>query len=205
MTANKQEHWEQVYQTKTPEQVSWTQETPTVSLDLIKGLKLDKKAKIIDIGGGDSNLVDHLLEEGYKNISVLDISAAAISRAKKRLGTKADQVQWIVSDVLDFKPQEKFDLWHDRAAFHFLTETAQRKTYVATADKAVSSYMIMATFSELGPNKCSGLEIKQYSEASLRAELQAGFNVLNAQSEAHITPFDTTQNFLFCSFEKRKL
>ena len=122
MSSNTKQHWETVYETKTPEQVSWTQEIPETSLNFINSFQLSKEAKIIDIGGGDSFLVDHLLELGYSNVSVLDISSKAIERAKQRLGEKASKVTWIVSDICEFQTHEKYDFWHDRAAFHFLTK-----------------------------------------------------------------------------------
>ncbi|TSJ41326.1 class I SAM-dependent methyltransferase [Fluviicola chungangensis] len=198
------EHWEQVYETKTPEQVSWTQEVPQTSLDLIHSFNLQKSARIIDVGGGDSKLVDYLLEEGFEHISVLDISEKALEKAKKRLGAKAASVTWIVSDITAFDPVEVYDVWHDRAAFHFLTSPEQVEKYVDIARKSVSGYLAIATFSENGPKKCSGLDIRQYSEESLRTLLQNDFEKLSCITEDHTTPFDTTQNFLFCSFRKRK-
>ena len=156
-------HWETIYTTKTPEQVSWTQEKPAISLELIEAVNLPKSAKIIDIGGGDSLLVDFLLEAGYSEITVLDISQAALDRAKKRLGSKAALVTWICSDILDFKPTEMYQLWHDRAAFHFLTQPKSIATYTELTEKHAVN-LIIGTFSESGPLKCSGLEIKQYSE-----------------------------------------
>src|SRR6187402_3411524 len=127
MNSERKNHWETVYETKTPEQVSWTQEIPKTSLDFINSFNPDKSARIIDIGGGDSNLVDFLLDQGFENISVLDISAKALEKAKLRLGEKAKKVNWIVSDITEFEPQTTFDIWHDRAAFHFLTEDSQIK------------------------------------------------------------------------------
>ena len=204
MNLDSKKHWETVYETKNPEQVSWTQEKPQISLDLINSLELDKSAKIIDVGGGDSKLVDYLLEEGFENISVLDISATALEKAKKRLGDKANNVNWIVSDITEFTPSTTFDLWHDRAAFHFLTTPEQISKYVNIVRNAVTGYLIIGTFSENGPKKCSGLDIKQYSEEKLITEFENDFEKITCTSEDHITPFDTKQNFLFCSF-KRKL
>ena len=157
----KQAHWEAVYKKKQPHEVSWTQSRPAQSLEFIANLDLPLDASIIDIGGGDSKLVDHLLERGYRDITVLDISKAAIDRAKNRLGEKADSVKWIVSAVEDFQPQCQYDLWHDRATFHFLTRKEQVEAYVEKATKAIKSFLIVATFSENGPEKCSGLPIKQ--------------------------------------------
>lgn len=197
-------HWEQVYETKTPEQVSWTQEVPQTSLDLIHSFNLQKSARIIDVGGGDSKLVDCLLEEGFEHITVLDISEKALERAQKRLGAKAASVTWIVSDITAFEPVETYDVWHDRAAFHFLTSPEQVEKYVDIARKSVNGYLAIGTFSENGPKKCSGLDIRQYTEKSLSTLLQNDFEKLSCITEDHTTPFDTTQNFLFCSFRKRK-
>lgn len=196
------EHWEKVYETKTPDQVSWTQKVPQTSLDFIHSFNLAKTAKIIDIGGGDSKLVDYLLDEGFENITVLDISRSALDKAKQRLGRKAEKVNWVISDITEFQPHETFDLWHDRATFHFLTTVEQVGKYVAIARKAVSGYLTIGTFSDRGPDKCSGLFIKKYGEDNLVAEFQDGFEKIRCLTEDHITPFDTTQNFLFCSFKR---
>jgi len=164
---------------------------------------LKKNAKIIDIGGGDSKLVDFLLDESFENITVLDISAKALDKAKQRLGNRANKVNWIVCDVMDYKPNTTYDVWHDRAAFHFLTTRQQITTYIHIASKAVTGYLIIGTFSVDGPKKCSGLEVKQYNEEILTAELQNNFDKIHCIKEDHITPFNTTQNFLFCSFKRR--
>jgi SAM-dependent methyltransferase len=167
---------------------------------------LPPTANIIDIGGGDSHLIDALLEKGYQNIWVLDISAKAIERAKERLGNRANRVHWIVSDVTeyDFKSL-RFDLWHDRAAFHFLTTDDKIDRYVSLAKDAISKdgYLVLGTFSEEGPEKCSGLRIKQYSETSMAAKFEGSFDRIKCIHENHITPFNTIQNFLFCSFKKK--
>lgn len=199
-----QDHWDTVYKTKDPNQVSWTQEIPETSLDFIRSFGLTKTAKIIDIGGGDSKLVDYLLDEGFENITVLDISAQALDKAKKRLGYKAQKIHWVVSDITDFEPDTTFDLWHDRAAFHFLTTNDQIEKYLATARKSVSGFLTIGTFSDKGPEKCSGLQIKQYSEEKLTSVLQNGFDKVKCITEDHITPFNTTQNFLFCSFRRHQ-
>jgi SAM-dependent methyltransferase len=195
-------HWDNVYETKNPNQVSWTQTVPKTSLDFIHSFGVDKSAKIIDIGGGDSTLVDYLLEEGFENITVLDISKNALAKAKKRLGEKGKNIQWIVSDVTQFKPETTYDVWHDRATFHFLTTAEDVATYMDTARKAVTGYLTIGTFSEDGPDKCSGLAIKKYSEEKLSSELKNGFNKIRCITENHITPFDTAQQFLFCSFKR---
>jgi 2-polyprenyl-3-methyl-5-hydroxy-6-metoxy-1,4-benzoquinol methylase len=202
MNTESKKHWETVYETKNPEEVSWTQETPKTSLDFIYSFNLPKSAKIIDIGGGDSKLVDHLIEEGFENITVLDISAAALLKAKQRLGEKGKKVNWIVSDITQFEPNTSFDVWHDRATFHFLTTPKQISKYIEIAQKSVNGYLIIGTFSENGPKKCSGLDIKQYNEEALTKELKNSFKKISCVTEDHKTPFNTTQNFLFCSFKK---
>jgi ubiquinone/menaquinone biosynthesis C-methylase UbiE len=196
-------HWEKVYATKKSHEVSWTQELPKTSLDFIDSFNLPKSASIIDIGGGDSKLVDYLLDEGFENISVLDISEKAIERAKQRLGNRATKVKWIVSDITDFQPSGTYDCWHDRATFHFLTSTDDIHTYLSTARQAVTKYMVIGTFSDKGPKKCSMLDVHQYTEADLQKQIQNGFDKLKCVTEDHITPFNTTQNFLFCSFKRR--
>ena len=189
--------------TKNPDQVSWTQEIPKTSLDFIHSFNLPKTAKIIDIGGGNSNLADYLIEEGYQNITVLDISAKALEKAKKRLGEKARRINWVVTDITQFKPETTFDVWHDRATFHFLTTSDQVEKYLSVARKSVEGFLTIGTFSESGPEKCSGLPVKQYSEETLTKELQNGFYKLRCITEDHTTPFQTKQNFLFCSFKKK--
>ncbi len=203
MDKAKQNHWDTVYKTKSPDQVSWTQEVPTTSLEFIHSFGLHKTANIIDIGGGDSKLVDYLLAEGFENITVLDISAQALAKAKQRLGDNAAKINWIVSDITEFKPDTTFDVWHDRATFHFLTTSDQVAKYMNVARNAVSGFLTIGTFSHDGPDKCSGLPIKQYSEEKLTTELQDGFDKVKCITEDHVTPFDTTQNFLFCSFKRQ--
>lgn len=202
MPSSKQ-HWEQVYATKQAHEVSWTQDKPQTSLDFVHSFHLPKSAAIIDVGGGDSKLVDYLLEEGYENISVLDISAHAIERAQKRLGDKADKITWIVCDVTEFQPARVYDCWHDRATFHFLTTNEDIHTYLNVARRAVGHFMVIGTFSDKGPDKCSMLNVHQYSEEELQRQLQDGFEKIRCITEDHITPFNTTQNFLFCSFVKK--
>jgi len=199
---DKQNHWNTVYKTKQPNEVSWTQEVPKTSLDFIHSFGLAKTAKIIDIGGGDSKLADYLLNEGFENITVLDISAKALDKAKQRLGEQAKKINWIVSDITEFKPDTTFDVWHDRATFHFLTTGNQIAKYMDTARSAVSGFLTIGTFSDNGPEKCSGLPVKQYNEEQLTAALKNGFDKIRCITEDHITPFDTAQNFLFCSFKK---
>ncbi|MFV0232668.1 class I SAM-dependent methyltransferase [Empedobacter falsenii] len=192
-----------MYDVKTPQEVSWTQEKPETSLNFIQSFSVDKTAKIIDVGGGESKLVDFLLEEGYENISVLDISANALEKAKKRLGDKAEKVNWIVADITEFEPTEQYDIWHDRAVFHFLTEDNDIKKYQDLVSQAVKGKMVIGTFSTNGPLKCSGLEIKQNDEISLTSTFASDFEKIECFTIDHITPFDTIQNFIFCSFNKK--
>ncbi|MDG4651038.1 class I SAM-dependent methyltransferase [Chryseobacterium arthrosphaerae] len=195
-------HWENVYETKNPDQVSWTQAKPQTSLDFISSFGLGKEARIIDIGGGDSNLVDFLLQEGYENITVLDISSKALEKAKERLGDAAAKVKWIATDITAFEPAETYDIWHDRAAFHFLTTREQVSKYIGIAEKSITGFMVLGTFSKNGPTKCSGLDIQQYDEESLSSEFESGFEKIQCLTEDHTTPFGTVQNFVFCSFKK---
>lgn len=196
-------HWETIYQTKRPDQVSWTQEVPVTSLHFIHQFRIPKDAKIIDIGGGDSKLVDYLLKEGYTHLSVLDISAAAIERAKERLGTDAEKVNWIVCDILDFHPTEKYDMWHDRAAFHFQTNPQSIRQYLDIVKNAVDGMVIVGTFSTEGPTKCSGLDIQQYDEDSMKQTFEHNsFKNVECKREDHTTPAGIIQNFVFCSFIK---
>lgn len=199
------QHWENVFATKQETEVSWFQQYPKTSVAFLELFNLPLTAKIIDVGGGDSHFIDALIEKGYQNIFLLDISVNAIERAKKRLGEKAKHVTFIVSDITDFKPQVKFDFWHDRAAFHFLTDEEKIYKYVSIAEDAIkqNGYLILGTFSNEGPKKCSGLEIKQYTETSMSARFEVAFNRIKCIRENHTTPFNTTQNFLFCSFQKK--
>ena len=201
---NKQ-HWENVFTTKASNEVSWFQEYPKTSIEFLELFKLPLTANIIDIGGGVSNLVDTLFGKGYKNFWVLDISEAALERAKNRLGEKASLVHWIVTDVTEFEPPVQYDFWHDRAAFHFLTSNDAINKYVAIAEEAISDkgYLVLGTFSENGPEKCSGLQIQQYNEASMSARFEIAFYRIKCITEDHTTPFNTVQDFLFCSFQKK--
>lgn len=204
METTQKEHWEKIYQNKLPNEVSWTQEVPKLSLQMIGELNLPKTASIIDIGGGESKLVDFLLDEGYENITVLDISSNAIEKTKNRLGEKAAKVKWIVSNILDFNPSEKYDLWHDRATFHFLTAEQEIKKYVDLVNNYVNQHLVIGTFSTEGPLKCSGLEITQYDENSMEKRFSSHFKRLPCIKENHATPFNTEQNFIFCSFDRIK-
>jgi len=203
MTTSLKQHWETVYETKQPNQVSWTQEVPQTSLELIDSLHLPLDASIIDIGGGDSKLVDHLLSLGYSNISVLDISSKSIERAKSRLGEKAKLVNWIVSDINEFQPSMKYKLWHDRATFHFLTQENEVENYIELVSECAEN-IIIATFSVDGPHKCSGLEVQQYDENSMKSKFEkVGFNNIECKRFDHITPSNAVQNFIFCAFKNQ--
>lgn len=204
---NPKDHWNNIYTTRKSEEFSWTQDNPATSIKFLKQFNPAKDAPIIDIGGGESKLVDYLLQDGFTDITVLDISAKALDRAKARLGDNANKVHWIVSDINEFVPSRKYAVWHDRATFHFLTDESQISHYVSTASSNLveDGFMTIGTFSENGPDKCSGLQIKKYSEAVLTSVLHAAFHKLQCITEDHITPFRTVQNFLFCSFQKRSL
>lgn len=201
------QHWNNVFTGNKQNETSWFQQMPKESLQFFNHLAVDKNASVIDIGGGDSFLVDHLLNLGYTNITVLDISQAAIDKVKNRLGKRANTVTWIVSNILDFKTDMQYDCWHDRATFHFLTSPAEVEAYLLTAYNNIkpAGKMIIGTFSDNGPQKCSGLPVKQYSENLLSSTLQKWFSKIKCVTTNHITPFKTVQNFLFCSFQKISL
>ena len=201
---NRKEHWENIFTTKSPGEVSWYESTPIVSLQFLLESNLSKSAAIIDVGCGDSFFVDNLLELGYENITVLDISEAALSKTKTRLGDKATKVKWIVADASAFTPTEQYDFWHDRAAFHFLTTENEIGNYVDTIKQSIKpdGFLVIGTFSEDGPEKCSGIKIKQYSETTMTERLKRYFSKIKCITVDHLTPFNTLQNFIFCSFKK---
>lgn len=201
----RKEHWENIYQTKELTDVSWYQPVPETSLAMIKKLQVSKDSRMIDVGGGDSFLAEFLLNLGYTNITVLDISANAIEKAKKRMGENARKITWIVSDITQFSPTEKYDLWHDRAAFHFLRSENDIESYMKVLNKSIAGkgQIIIGTFSKDGPLKCSGIEIKQYSEESMVKQFQPNFEKTECLQTLHLTPSDTTQNFTFCIFKRR--
>jgi SAM-dependent methyltransferase len=203
---DRKKHWENIYQTKELKDVSWYQPHPETSLTFIQEFNIPTSASIIDVGGGDSFLVDYLLDLGFSNVSVLDISEAALDRAKKRLGKKANLVKWIVADAANFKPLEKYDFWHDRAAFHFLTAESDIQNYMQTVSEYLTEggIFVVGTFSETGPTKCSGIDIKQYSENSMSKRLSAHFEKIKCVVVDHKTPSEKIQNFVFCSFKKPK-
>ncbi len=201
---DKRSYWDQAYQKKTTDQTGWFQEIPQVSLDLIKSAGLAKSAKIIDIGGGDSLLIDHLLNLGFENITVVDISKVAIKRAKKRLGKIGSKVKWILTDVLDYKSSEKYDLWHDRACLHFLTSDQDVARYYNLVQDLMGykGTVILGAFSKSGPASCSGLPIKQYNKEELNKFDSKDFEILETLEIDHLTPSNARQNYVFCRFKK---
>jgi SAM-dependent methyltransferase len=203
---DRKKHWENIYQTKQQNEVSWFQPTPETSLHFFKQFNVPLTAKIIDIGGGDSFLVDSLLDLGYQDITVLDISEIALKKAKLRLGNRASLVKWIVDDAATFKPLVKYDFWHDRAAFHFLTQAVEIENYLNIVQQFVkpTGILVIGTFSEQGPEKCCGIKIKQYSENSMVDLLKNYFEKIQCITVDHQTPFNTVQSFVFCSFRKLK-
>lgn len=203
MDANdRRSHWEGVYTTKGEAEVSWFQDSPAVSLDLIAAVGAAAGSAIIDIGGGASRLVDHLLALGHGALTVLDLSAAALETAKARLGRQAELVHWITADVTRWNPTATYDVWHDRAAFHFLIEAHDRAAYVARLNKALrpGGHAIIATFALNGPERCSGLPIQRYDAATLRQTLGDAFTLVETRADAHQTPWGSTQLFQFSVF-----
>ena len=199
------DHWEQVYSTKATSGVSWFQEHAQQSVQLIRQAGLARDAGIIDVGGGASTLADDLLNEGYTNVTVLDLSEAALTASKSRLGHRAGDVSWLVGDITRVElPRHAYDVWHDRAVFHFLTAPAEREAYVQAVLRAVKpgGHVIVATFAEDGPDKCSGLPVMRYSADGLHAEFGAPFTLLQQEREEHHTPFGTVQKFIYCLCRK---
>ncbi|MBR99374.1 MAG: SAM-dependent methyltransferase [Flavobacteriaceae bacterium] len=194
-------HWENIYSSKQPNELSWTQKFPQISLDLIRSLNLSKSSSIIDIGGGQSKLADVLINLGYNNISVLDLSKNAITKAKKRLGENAKKINWIESDILDFKSSIKFDLCHDRALFHFLTKKNEINKYLDKISLFARN-LVVGTFAIEGPKRCSGLEIRQYDQNSMKETFEkAGFKSISFSKSDHITPSNKIQKFIFGVFK----
>ncbi len=194
-------HWEKVYQTKAPDAVSWFAPHLETSLKLIEKAIPDKESTIIDVGGGEATLVDDLLARGYQNISVLDISQTAIDVAKNRIGEAEKYIQWYCADITSAKlPESYFDVWHDRAVFHFLTEETQRMRYVEQVMRSVKhgGSVIISTFGPEGPEKCSGLDVVRYDSENLHGQFGKTFKLINSTTELHQTPMGTTQQFLYC-------
>ncbi|MDD2985285.1 MAG: class I SAM-dependent methyltransferase [Flavobacterium sp.] len=205
MEMTRKEHWENIYSNKKLEEVSWYQPKPEVSLAFISAYSSSKTDAIIDIGGGDSFLIDYLLKQGYHDITVLDISEKALQRAQHRLESLRTKVQWLTSDITEFNPLQPYQIWHDRAVFHFLTEENEVKKYALIAAKALAqnSLMIIGTFSDKGPLKCSGIAIQQYTVATMCQVFQDNFELIDSKEIIHQTPMQTEQQFIFCVFRKK--
>lgn len=201
---NRKTHWEQVYREKSPDAVSWYQTRPEPSLSMIRAIGLRPDAPIIDVGGGASTLVDHLLDEDYTDLTVLDLSAAAIGHARQRLGKRAEAVAWIEADITGFQPARRYALWHDRAVLHFLVDPEDRRRYRAALDSATEpgSHIVIGTFSESGPEKCSGLEVVRYNHRTLAGLLGDAYRLRTHQTVVHRTPWEAEQSFLFCHFQR---
>jgi SAM-dependent methyltransferase len=195
-------HWNKIYEAKASNELTWAEEVPATSLEFIHAFQLPKNARMIDVGGGDSKLVDHLLREGYTDLTVLDISEQSLQRARQRLGNHADRVTWINGDIREFRCEQPFDLWHDRAAFHFLTSEEDIRSYLNIVRHCVRGYMILGTFSAAGPTQCSGLQVKQYSDVQLTEQFMESFKKIRCVNVDHVTPSRAIQNFTFCSFRK---
>ena len=195
------EHWENIYQTKKSNEVSWYQEKPKTSLNLIAEIDLDKDARIIDVGAGASKLADNLLALGFRNITALDVSSNALNESKKRLGDRANNVKWIVSDLREFETNDVYDLWHDRAVLHFLTEEEDIRRYIELVRTYLKpkGYVVVSTFSVNGPKRCSGLDVEQYSEDSVK-KLFGDFEHIRSFEEEHLTPWGASQIFIFSVF-----
>lgn len=198
-------HWQNVYATKGEAEVSWFQNSPAMSLEMIRAANSDHDAAIIDIGGGASRLVDALLQDGYRALAMLDLSANALDVVKRRIGTAASTVDWIVADVTTWQPAKTYEVWHDRAAFHFLTDSRDRAAYVERLRSAIAAggHVIIATFAPDGPEKCSGLPVQRHDSASLSGELGPEFELIEARSQTHQTPWHSTQAFQFSRFRRR--
>ena len=201
---NLRAHWEHVYQTKREDQRSWSQPMPTRSLQLIQSVAKDRLASIIDIGGGTSRLVDNLLEAGYEDLWVLDLSATALEEAKVRLGRAANRVSWIVEDVTKWRPPRTWDVWHDRAVFHFLIDEPSQDAYLTALKLGTTpgSVVIIATFALTGPEQCSGLQVRRYDHGALATRLGHGFRMIAEAGETHTTPSGSPQDFIYAVFER---
>jgi SAM-dependent methyltransferase len=202
---NKKEHWEDIYQSKSAVEVSWYQQQPTLSLRLIHQFAPQHTDHIIDVGGGASTLCDHLLQDGYQHITVLDLSANALRQAQQRLGEKAECIHWQEEDITQFAPDGQYDLWHDRAVFHFLTAANDRQRYRQVLETAVRNggYVIIAAFAIGGPTQCSGLDIVQYDAGKLKTTLGEKFTLVAEQTENHLTPSGKQQAFGYFVFHKK--
>ena len=202
---NMKNHWETVYQTKSDQQVSWYREHLDHSLQMILNTNVGKEAAIIDVGGGSSTLADDLLDNGFADVSVLDISVAAMKKSQERLGNRADQIEWVEADITEvYLAKNYYDVWHDRAVFHFLTDAEDRKKYVDLVMRSlkIGGHIIVASFGENGPLKCSGLDVVRYNPQTMHDEFGDEFKLVNSLSENHETPFGSTQEFIYCYCRK---
>ncbi len=206
MSSDLHAHWENVYRTKGERDVSWFQDRPEISLDLIKATDVAPDAAIVDVGGGASRLVDALLDAGFTDLTVLDLSESALAVAKARIGTRGAKVKWIAADVTGWEPSRTYDLWHDRAAFHFLTAAADRAAYAARASRAVriGGHVIIGTFALDGPERCSGLPVLRHAAGSIGAILGPAFELIESRNNAHQTPSGAVQHFQFSRFRRSK-
>lgn len=204
-TAERRRHWERIYREKATDKLNWYQQRPAIVLDWIRELDLTPDAHIIDIGAGDSLLADHLLDMGFTDISLLDISTLALERVADRLGEQSKKLHWYAEDVLDFRPEEPFELWHDRAAFHFLREKSDIDRYVDLVGRAVcpGGHMILGTYSNEGPVTCSGLEVSRYSANELQELFGENFEPRSWVGVDHVTPAGGTQSFMYCLFRHK--
>lgn len=202
MTLKRQDHWSRVYEEKAPSSVSWYQAEPEPSLRALDRFGARPSSSLVDIGGGASNLVDALLGRGWRDVTVLDIAAPALEAARARLGSEAEKVHWEVADITEWQPSRRYDVWHDRAVFHFLTAPEQREAYRRALLAGVSpgGLVIMATFALDGPERCSGLPVRRYDPAGLAAELGAAFRPIEGWREEHVTPWGSRQSFNWCAF-----
>jgi len=201
---DRQAHWDNVYRTKREDEVSWFQASPTLSLDLIRAAGVERSASIIDVGGGASRLVGALSEEGFANLTVLDVSEAATETAKARLGARATGVTWIVADVTKWEPACTYDVWHDRAAFHFLIAPEDRAAYAQRVLQAVrpGGHVIIGTFAQDGPERCSGLPVVRHDAESIGHVLAPSFKLIETRRHAHQTPMGGSQKFQFSRFQR---
>jgi trans-aconitate methyltransferase len=204
--SSRQHHWEQVYATKGENEVSWFQDMPAPCLELIELVGAKQSSGVIDIGGGASRLVDNLVSRGYEDVTVLDLSEAALASARSRIGDQASRVVWITADVTTWEPSRTYDVWHDRAAFHFLTEPNDQAGYVARLRRAlrVGGHAIIATFAPDGPERCSGLMVRRYDANTLAATLGEGFELIDTRRHDHTTPWGAVQKFQFSTFRRAR-
>ena len=204
MNYNLKLHWEKIYDEKKEDEVSWFQKETNESIKMIQSAGIDNP-KIIDVGSGRSKLLKNLIEIGYNDLTYLDISEHALKKSKEFLGEQSNKVRWVSKDILSFKPDGKFDIWHDRAVFHFLNEENLIRKYIEIVEKNISEsgHLIIGTFSENGPLKCSGLEVRRYSEKLIEKLFNRSFKLIDSFYYDHVTPFNTTQNFLFSHFIKK--